>query len=334
MTNPLFFVIPNFTFKNGTKLPSVKLAYLDINPTAPKTALISTCFKGRLNTTLTFANGAFKNHRIILVALFGNGESSSPSNTSDFPASLAYEDCVRAQYLLLTKELGINELDVVCGFSMGGQMAYHWAALYPKFVRRAVVICSSARTSKHNYQFLEGPRVALEFGVDYADAKKSMVRKRDGGDNEVGEKEVPRCVQAFGKAYSAWLTSAEWFDEELYKSLGAETLEEWDLQASKEGYVGWEVDDLLALLGMWQRGDISCGGNLEDALTKLEAEVLLMPCETDQYFRPGPNKREAKSLKNAQVAVIPSVWGHIAGGGSNSTDTQWMDNRISEFLNR
>lgn len=330
MPNTSYYELQNFTFKNGARLASAKLAYFDINPTATKIALVSTCFKGRLNKTLNFSSGAFKDHRVIVVALFGNGESSSPSNTRDFPESLSYEDCVRAQYKFLSEGLGAKELDVACGFSMGGQMAYHWSILYPDFVKNAVVICSSARTSRHNYQFLEGPRTALEWGVDYPEALRAMNEKRDGGRERGGE--VPKCIQAFGKAYSAWLTSAEWFDDELYKEMGFKTLEEWDNNNIKKGYVGWEVEDLLSLLGMWQRGDISFGGNLEDALGKIQAKVLLMPCESDQYFRPGPNIREAKSIQHAEVAVIPSVWGHIAGGGDNDVDTQWMDKRIAQFL--
>ena len=36
------------------------------------------------------------------------------------------------------------------GFSMGGIQAYHWAAIYPDLVARAIVVCGSARTADHN----------------------------------------------------------------------------------------------------------------------------------------------------------------------------------------
>lgn len=38
---------------------------------------------------------------------------------------------VRAHVLLL-ESLNIRKLEAVIGFSMGGQVAYHWAALYPR----------------------------------------------------------------------------------------------------------------------------------------------------------------------------------------------------------
>jgi homoserine O-acetyltransferase len=133
------------------------------------------------------------------------------------------------------------------------------------------------------------------------------------------------------------LTSAEWFDQELYKELGFDDLSAWDESATFKGYEGWTGEDLLAMAGMWQRGDISrcvkdVDGNLDKALKHVDARVLLMPCETDQYFRPYVSEREVKSLKGGRVAVVPSIWGHIAGGGANEKDIRWMEERIAEFL--
>ena len=306
--------LQNFTFCNGATLPTVRVAYKILNPQNSKVAIVHTCFRGRIDSTLTHADGVLKDYKVIVIALFGNGESSSPSNTPNFPETLEYMDCIEAQYQFLTEDLHISTVDVMLGFSMGGQITYHWITRHPPFIKRAIIVCSSAKTSPHNFQFLEGPKAALENAADEA-----------------------RGIRAFGKGYSAWLTSAEWFDQELYKDLGFKTLSAWDEVAAGTGYEGWTGDDLLVMLGMWQRGDISrclleTGGDLHNALQKIQASVLLMPCETDQYFRPYANQREAKSLKSARVEVVPSVWGHIAGGGANQKDTQWMDKKIESFL--
>ncbi|KAF2451152.1 alpha/beta-hydrolase [Karstenula rhodostoma CBS 690.94] len=308
-----YYTISNFKFENGDTLPEVKLAYQILNTEHKKVAVVHTCFKGRLDGTLTHSSGAFKGHRIILIALLGNGESSSPSNTSNFPKTLEYMDCVRAEHALLTKELKIETVDAMLGFSMGGQITYHWITMYPKFVRKAIIVCSSARTSRHNFQFLEGPRAALESAKDEESGK-----------------------YAFGKAYSAWLTSAEWFDDELYKAMGAHSLAAWD-KAVMDSYHDWSGKDLLAMLGMWQRGDIvrcvpQAKGDLGKALQTIAAKVLLIPCETDQYFRPYVNEREKEDLNSATVAVISSIWGHIVGGDADKDATRWMDDKIQTFL--
>ena len=43
-----------------------------------------------------------------------------------------------------------------------------WGALYPKMVERIVPFCGSAKTSRHNFVFLEGPKSALEADVAFA----------------------------------------------------------------------------------------------------------------------------------------------------------------------
>lgn len=322
-----YFELQDFKFQNGVTLPKVRLAYREFNLTAQKVALIPTCFRGKINTTLNFTTGVLRNHRVIVVALFGNGESSSPSNTSHFPSTLNYRDCVRAQYELITKKFGLPAIDVMIGFSMGGQCTYHWAAMYPEILHNAVIICSSAKTSLHNYQFLEGPKAALAHSIDYND---STMRSQGG---------VPlRGLHAFSRAYSAWLTSAEWFEQQLFKKLGFKTLEDWS-KAGDEGYEGWHADDLLVMLGMWQRSDIGVAlesGSeevpIKQALQSLSTKILLMPCQTDQYFKWEVSEKEVSCLKNGELAVIPSIWGHISGGGANPEDTEWMDRRIAQFL--
>ncbi|OQE36072.1 hypothetical protein PENCOP_c012G04693 [Penicillium coprophilum] len=318
------YQIDDFTFQNGTGPTSVQLAFLDINPTAEKVALVLTSFRGRLPSTLTFSDGALKGHRVIAVALFGNGESSSPSNMVDFPISLAYEDCVRAQHQLLSSYLNIQIIDVVVGFSMGGQCSYYWTLMYPDMVRNAVIICSSARTSRHNYQFLEGPKAALEYAADY----------HKGNRNELSLKPLGG-LRAFGKAYSAWLTSPEWFEKEMYKSIGYETLSAWDNDAAGTNYHNWHPDDLLAKIGMWQNADvtlISGDTSIEKALARITARVLVMPCSTDQYFRWEASEKESQAIPRSTLVVIPSAWGHLAGLGCHSADKYLMDRAISEFL--
>ena len=322
-----YFEIPNFRFQDGTVLPHVRIAYRSFNGSASKKALIPTCFGGRVNTTLNFADSALSQYHVIVVALFGNGESSSPSNDHAFPRALDYRDCVRAQYKLVKEHLGIKLLDAVIGFSMGGQTVYHWAVMYPEFVKNVVPICTSARTSLHNHQFLEGPKAALKNSIDYEDGKYK-------------EKGTPpiRGLRAFGRAYSAWLFSPEWFEDRYFETkLGFKSLEEWTVEGAEKGYEKWDPEDLLVMAEMWQKGDISKlnpahSNSLEAALASIKARVLLMPGRTDQYFRVEASERESRYLTRCEMAVIESFWGHTAGGGSNLDDTQWLSQRIAEFL--
>lgn len=321
-------------------MPTARIAYLNISTSSQLLALIPTCFKGTLHSTYNFSTGALRDHRVIVAALFGNGESASPSNTPNFPRRIDYRDCVAAQHALITQHLGLRDrpIDVVAGFSMAGQCTWYWTAMYPEMVRRSVVICSSARTSGHNRQFLEGPASALMHSVDYVQGQKEVAARGQGA---VSDFDCPRGIRAFGKAHSGWLLSAEWFDQEKWRELGHESQEAWDGQNTGAGFKGWYADNLLIMLRMWQAGNVGVclgGGegsakmDLVDALEKIRTPVLLMPCSTDQYFRWEANEKEAKMLKNGRLEVIPSIWGHVAGGGGSKDDTVWMDNTIAKFI--
>ena len=76
---------------------------------------------------------------VVVVDAFGNGVSSSPSNStaqsdSEFPR-VAIRDMVRLQRRLLTEHLGVSHLKAVVGVSMGGMQAFEWTKLIMEGVR-------------------------------------------------------------------------------------------------------------------------------------------------------------------------------------------------------
>jgi len=80
-----YFDIPNFKFAAGQEIP-VRVAYRSFNPTGSRgTVLIPTCYGGRVNSTLNYTTGAFQDYHVVVAAMLGNGESTSPSNDPAFP---------------------------------------------------------------------------------------------------------------------------------------------------------------------------------------------------------------------------------------------------------
>jgi homoserine O-acetyltransferase len=104
----------------------------------------------------------------------------------------------------------------------------------------------------------------------------------------------------------------------------------------QSSYEKWDPEDLLVMARMWQAGDvgtIAADGDYKKALEGVSARVLVMPSKTDKYFPPEDGENEVKFLKNGIFEPIPSIWGHMAGGGANPVDVKWMDEKISLFLN-
>ena len=78
---------------------------------------------------------------VILPDAIGHGGSSSPSNglKSQFP-KYNYGDMIQAQYRLITEGLGVKQLRLLVGTSMGGMQAWMWAEQYPDAMRAVLPI--------------------------------------------------------------------------------------------------------------------------------------------------------------------------------------------------
>ena len=80
---------------------------------------------------------------IILPDSIGHGRSSKPSDglRAGFP-KYAYRDMVAAQHKLVTEHLGLDQLRLVMGTSMGGMHSWMWGYLYPDMVAALMPLAS------------------------------------------------------------------------------------------------------------------------------------------------------------------------------------------------
>ena len=189
-------------------------------------------------------------HFIVSINMFGNGLSSSPSNAEPpqdgprFP-HISLWDNVACQYRLVTEALGVTRIALVAGWSMAGCQAYQWAAQYPDFVDAIMPFCASAKTSPHNYVFLEGVRAALCADQNWNN----------------GDYTSPpvKGLKAFARVYAGWAFSQTFYRESLYKKIGYESFEELLVDWEEDHAENWDANDLICKLRTWQTSDISIG---------------------------------------------------------------------------
>ncbi len=244
-----------------------------------------------------------------------------PVQHAELPPLVTAHDNVAAQARLLREVWGIERLHAVYGWSMGAQQAYHWAATFPDAVDRIVVNCGSARTATHNRVFLAALMATLEAAPEY-----------DGAGGFASEPAT--ALRAFGRIYATMALSQDFYRENLHlTALGAPDLDIFLRRDWEDRYRRRHAADLLAQLRTWDAGDIADGGDLAASLRAIEARVLLMPGETDQYFRVEDNRREMAHLRRAILAPIPSIWGHRAGNTQpNPADTAFIRTQVRAFL--
>ena len=89
------------------------------------------------------------------------------------------------------------------------------------------------------------------------------------------------------------------------------------------------------MLDTWWAGDVGATpgfGSTEEALASIRARAICMPAEKDHYFPPEDEEWAVSHMGNAELRVIPGVWGHFAGGGPNPVDTAFIDAAVGELL--
>ncbi|MGH9287809.1 MAG: hypothetical protein ACRD0V_05865, partial [Acidimicrobiales bacterium] len=259
----------------------------------------------------------------------GNGLSSSPSNTpppydrARFPKITVYDN-VAVQHRLVTEVFGIEQIELVTGWSMGAGQTYQWAVSYPDMVKRILPFCGSSKTSEHNIVFLEGVKHALITDAAW----------KDGWYDE----EPTKGLRAVGRVYAGWGLSQAFYWQQLYKEppFDYSTLEDF-LVAFWEGFfLVKDANNLLTMLWTWQNGDIGqtpgFDGDHVKALQSITAKAVIMPAEKDLYFPPEDEEYAVGHMRNATLRVIPGVWGHFAGGGANPVDTAFIDTALKELL--
>jgi homoserine O-acetyltransferase len=57
-----------------------------------------------------------------------------------------------------------------------------------------------------------------------------------------------------------------------------------------------------------------------------------MPGATDLYFPPEDGAIEVGHMQNAELRIIPSNWGHYAGGGKALADLKFIDAALRGLL--
>ena len=207
---------------------------------------------------------------------------------------------------------------------MAGCQAYQWAIQYPGFVNAILPFCSSAKTSPHNFVFLEGVKAALCADQDWNDGNYT--------------KPPARGLKAFARTYAGWAFSQTFFRKALYKKLGFRTLEDLLQDWEKDHVKNWDANNLLTKLETWQTNDISVGtyynNNFKKALQSIKARTIIITCTQDLYFSSEDNVFEAKNIQNIDLHKYDSPWGHcVANPGNDSGFEDLLDRSIHELLN-
>ena len=290
------FNLGNVKLLSGKTLKCAKLVYKTygkLNKDQSNVIVLPTFYTGThiRNEGFIGKNRAINPNKyfIISINMFGNGLSSSPSNSikaqygSLFP-EITLWDNIYCQHKLITEKLKIKKIALVAGWSMAGCQSYQWAAQYPGMVKSILPFCASSKTSTHNHVFLEGVKAALIADVNWNKGKY--------------KKQPIAGLKAFGRVYAGWAFSQDFYRKKLYKKFGFANVEGLLKNWANDHAKNWDANNLLSKLKTWQLNDISKNpkykGDYIRALKSIRAKTILMPCNQDLYFRTEENEFEKR----------------------------------------
>ena len=329
------FTIENFRTESGVVLPKATVVYGTygrLNAQRDNAVLLPSHYMATHHgyEWLIGPGQALDTAKLYLVAteLFGNGHSSSPSNTPEpfhgprFPVT-TIRDNVEAVHRLLTEELKVTHVRAVIGFSMGAQQAFQWAVSHPRFADRIVATAGTAKTWPHGIVRLEGQIAALTADPTF-----------NGGDYTSPPR---KGIEAYGMVWLGWLYSQEWWRREMWKGRTPDATLEQEMESRRRTFFASnDANDLILQARTWQRHDVGTtpgfNGDMQRALGSIAVPVLYMPSETDLYFPIGDARHEASFIPRVTLTPIPSLWGHPAGAGGNPSDRKFLNDTIGRFL--
>lgn len=234
--------------------------------------------------------------------------SSGPSTTDpetgnpylfDFP-KVTVRDIVRAN-ALVRQHLGIRQIDLMVGGSIGGFQSVEWSVMEPDAIRKAVYIACGARVTPWLTAFNESMRMALEADPTF----------REGAGLHGGEAGL-RCARSIALiSYRSY---------EGYNSTQAENDEDCMFAGragSYQRYQGKKLSDRFDAYSYWYLcGSVDSNnagrgrGGVEAALGTIKAECTVIGIDSDRLFPTEEQKFMASCIPGAEYREITSRFGH------------------------
>ncbi|MFQ5961406.1 MAG: homoserine O-acetyltransferase [Candidatus Methylomirabilales bacterium] len=248
---------------------------------------------------------------------------ASPDPKTGKPYGMSFpivtiRDFINVQHSLI-RSLGIEWLHAVAGPSMGGFQALEWAIAYPEMVKRAILVISAGEL--HPWVIMMPGHVA----------ETAIRLDPNWQKGDYYGKEEPRDGLALAfTALTMMALSQPWADRTLGRALAnperspADALNNRFLieaeieKAASERAALADANSFiyLARANALYRAGIGFD-SLDEALERIRAKVLLIPCSSDLFLPPYQSQKLLGALQQAGVRAssfeLESDWGHLAG---------------------
>lgn len=328
-------VLGDLRLENGGVLPDAKIAYTthgELNGRRDNAVLLTTWYAGtHLIPAKAYVGRGHaldpERYFIVVANQLGNGVSSSPHNTAGPPAADAFPpvriaDDVRAQERLLREHLGVEELALVAGASMGAQQALEWGVRHPERVRRIAAIAGTARTPPHAALFAATLEDALRSDPGFAGGRYETPLKVRAG------------LKRHARLWGLMGFSRDFWAEEAWRPLGFSSADRFVAGFLESYFAQMDPNALLAMAWKWRNADVgrAADGDLAAALGRITARTAVLPIDRDLCFTVADARRDHELIAGSSFDVLATPGGHLAIFGFDPAFVAQVDERLSALL--
>ena len=334
----------NKTFKleNGKKLRKIELAYQTYGKlNAKKDNVIWACHALTANSdVLDWWKGLFGNNDLfnpeehfiicanVLGSHYGSTSPLSENPVTGLPYYLSFpeftiRDLVSA-HRLLAEHLGIKNIKVLIGGSLGGQQALEWAVTDGSAIENLILVATNAVHSPWGIAFNESQRLAISTDRSF------YAQKPDGG------------LKGLKTARSIALLSYRSYDAYTDTQLESVNDKTGSFRASSyQNYQGEKLCKRFNAYSYWYLSKAMDSHNVgrgrksvTEALSTVKPNTLVIGVENDVLFPISEQEFLAKHIPDASFHAIKSAYGH--DGFLIETDilTNVIGNFLKESINK
>lgn len=234
----------------------------------------------------------------------------------NFP-SYTIRDMVKAHQLLAAK-LGIEQINMVIGGSLGGQQAIEWGIMEPARMKNLVLIATNARHSPWGIAFNESQRLAIEADVSFNNGTP------EGG--ALGLRAARSMALLSYRGYKAYNITQQEEDADITDNYRAASYQRYQgdkLVNRFNAYSYWYLSKAMDSHHVGRRR-----GSVENTLSVIKAKTLVIGIKNDILFPIEEQLYLFKHIPKAAYAELDSFYAH----DGFLIETEALTKILSSFL--
>ena len=217
---------------------------------------------------------------------------------------VSIRDIVNAQ-MMLKAQLGIEEIFLLLGGSMGGQQAMEWAIAAPATVKFLALLATNAQHSSWGIAFNEAQRMALVSGKNGLEAARAI-------------------AMLSYRNYEMYSRTAKANDG--VGNYGAANYQRYQGQKLANRF---SAESYFVLSKAMDSHNVGRGyPSAEIALAKIKAATLVIGIKTDLLFPVSEQIFLANHIENAKLEIIESPFGH----DGFLTESEKINELLKQFI--